>query len=248
MTARVTSIWRHPIKSHGREELAQVTLTAGQTMPWDRTWAVAHEMSKTTNAAWAPCANFSRVSKAPALMAITAELDEANETLTLHHPDRPDLTFRPEADPQALIDWVRPLMPENRAASARLVRVPGRGMTDSDFPSVTLCNHSSHRAVEQRLGQDLSIHRWRGNIWLDGLGPWEEFEWMDKKIRIGGAVFQIRERTDRCLATTANPETGRRDADTLDALKHWGHQDFSVRAEVIESGEIKRNDPVELIG
>ena len=248
MTGRVTSIWRHPIKSHGRQELTQVTLTAGQTMPWDRTWAVAHEMSKTTNDAWAPCANFSRVSKAPALMAITAELDEASETLTLHHPDRPDLTFRPEADPQALIDWVRPLMPENRAASARLVRVPGRGMTDSDFPSVTLCNHSSHRAVEQRLGQDLSIHRWRGNIWLDGLGPWEEFEWMDKKIRIGSAVFQVREPTDRCLATTSNPETGRRDADILGALKHWGHQDFSVRAAVIESGEVKHDDPVELIG
>ena len=248
MTGRVTSIWRHPIKSHGRQELTQVTLTAGQTMPWDRTWAVAHEMSKTTNDAWAPCANFSRVSKAPALMAITAELDEASETLTLHHPDRPDLTFRPEADPQALIDWVRPLMPENRAASARLVRVPGRGMTDSDFPSVTLCNHSSHRAVEQRLSQDLSIHRWRGNIWLDGLGPWEEFEWMDKKIRIGSAVFQVREPTDRCLATTSNPETGRRDADILGALKHWGHQDFSVRAEVIESGDVKHDDPVELIG
>ena len=28
MTARVTEIWRHPIKSHGRERVAAVTLTA----------------------------------------------------------------------------------------------------------------------------------------------------------------------------------------------------------------------------
>ena len=246
MTGTVASIWRHPIKSHGREALEAVSLIAGQTMPWDRAWAVAHEVSKATNEAWSPCAAFSRVSKAPALMAITATLNEATETLTLRHPDRPDLTFQPDTQPELLIDWVRPLMPENRAASARIVRVPGRGMTDSDFPSVTICNHASHRAVEQRAGQALSTHRWRGNIWLDGLGPWEEWEWLDRDIRIGSAVLRVRERTDRCLATTANPETGQRDADTLGALAHWGHQDFSVRAEVIESGDIRPGDTARL--
>ena len=45
MTDTVTEIWRHPVKSHGREALETVTLTAGQTMPGDRVWAVAHEAS-----------------------------------------------------------------------------------------------------------------------------------------------------------------------------------------------------------
>ena len=49
MTGKVTSIWRHPIKSHGREELDEVTLAAGQTMPGDRMWAIAHENSKADN-------------------------------------------------------------------------------------------------------------------------------------------------------------------------------------------------------
>ena len=38
----VAALWRHPIKSHGREALQTVALTAGQTMPFDRTWAVMH--------------------------------------------------------------------------------------------------------------------------------------------------------------------------------------------------------------
>ncbi len=247
MTGSVASLWRHPIKSHGREALQDVTLKAGRTMPWDRVWAVAHEASKATNEAWSPCAAFSRVSKAPALMAVTARLNEASETVTLSHPDLPDLSILPDRDAEEFLAWVTPLMPADRAASARFVRVPGRGMTDSDFPSVTLCNLSSHRAVEQRVGQELSIHRWRGNIWIDGLGPWEEFEWIDQDIRIGAAVLRVRERTDRCLATTANPETGRRDADTLAALKSWGHQDFSVRAEVIEGGTVAIGDGVERV-
>lgn len=242
MTGTVASIWRHPIKSHGREALQMVTLYAGKSMPWDRTWAVAHDASLATNDAWSPCVAFSRVSKAPALMAITATLNEAAETVTLQHPNRPDLTLQPETQAEMLMDWVRPLMPENRAASARVVRVPGRGMTDSDFPSVTICNLASHGAVEQRVGHALSINRWRGNIWLDGLRPWEEFEWLGRAVRIGSAVVQIRERTARCLATTANPDTGVKDTDTLGALQHWGHQDFSVRAEVIETGDIRPGD------
>ena len=104
---------------------------------------------------------------------------------------------------------------------------------------------SSHRAVEQRIGQPLSIHRWRGNIWFDGLAPWEEFDWMDRDVRVGGAVLRVRERTDRCLATHNNPDTGRRDANVLGALDAWDHRDFSVRAEVVEGGRVAVGDSVE---
>ena len=244
MTGSVTSLWRHPIKSHGRESLVATTLIAGQTMPGDRVWAVAHEMSKADSSAWSRCANFSIGSKAPKLAAINARFYEAQNSVTLSHPDQADLTFDPDGDVTAFLEWVRPLMPENRAASARIVRVPGRGMTDSDFPSVTLCNMASHRAVETQIGHDLSINRWRGNIWFDGLPEWQEFDWIGQEIRIGEVILRGRERTDRCLATTANPETGIRDADTLAALDHWGHRDFSIRAEVIRGGDIRIGDTV----
>jgi hypothetical protein len=43
----------------------------------------------------------------------------------------------------------------------------------------------------------------------------------------------------------ANPETGRRDADTLGALEEgWGHTDFGIYAEVIEGALIRTGDPV----
>ena len=245
MSGAVTSIWRHPIKSHGREALDEVTVIPGQTMPGDRVWAVAHELSKADGSEWVSCANFSRVAKAPELMAMTARLLDGK--VRLSHPKRPDLEFDPDTQATAFLDWVMPLMPADRAASARIIRVPGRGMTDSDFPSVTLCNMASHRAVEQKMGRDLSIHRWRGNIWFDGLPVWEEFDWIDREVQIGEAVFLVRERTDRCAATTTNPETGIRDADTLGTLETWGHRDFSVRAEVVRGGLICIGDKVEML-
>lgn len=245
MTGAVTSLWRHPIKSHGRETLTDVTVIPGQTMPGDRVWAVAHEASKADGSAWVPCSNFSRAAKAPQLMAISARSD--GETVTLSHPHRPDITFNPDTQQSFFLDWVKPLMPADRAASAGIVRVPGRGMTDSDFPSISLCNMASHRAVSQKLDQDLSIHRWRGNIWIDGFPLWEEFAWVNRDVRIGEAILHIRERITRCRATTANPATGERDADTLGALSNWGHQDFGVCAEVIEGGQIRTGDKVELL-
>ncbi|SLN18623.1 MOSC domain protein [Falsiruegeria litorea R37] len=246
MTGFVTSLWRHPIKSHGREAVQQATFTPGQTMPGDRIWAVAHEQSKADGSEWVPCANFSRGAKAPQLMAVTCKLMDSGRII-LSHPDCPDLEFDPASDTQTFLDWVKPLMPADRAASARLVRVSGRGMTDADFPSVTLCNMASHRAVERQIGQDLSIHRWRGNVWFDQVPEWQELDWVGREVQIGEAVFRVIEPTTRCLATTANPDTGIRDADTLGALSHWGHQDFSVQAEVIQGGQLSVGDKVTLL-
>jgi len=247
VTATVTGLWRHPIKSHGREALQQVTLTKGQTMPWDRVWAVAHEASSADGSAWAPCVNFTIGAKAPGLMGIDAQVEEENGQVTLTHPDLGTLTLDPDAEPDKLIAWTYPLVPEGRAASARVVRVPGRGMTDTEYPSVSIGNLATHRAIEQKIGRPLSEKRWRLNIWLDGLAPWEEFDWLDRDLDIGTVRLRIRDRIQRCNATTASPETGRRDADTLGVLNTWGHQDMGVYAEVVRSGDIALGDELRLI-
>jgi len=60
-------------------------------------------------------------------------------------------------------------------------------------------------------------------------------------------VLRIRERTERCRATTANPKTGERDIEMLRILKGWGHQDFGVYAEVIETGPVFIGDQVKVL-
>lgn len=246
--AVLTQIWRHPIKSHGSETLQSVHLTAGKTMPWDRRWAVAHDAAKADATAWSPCANFSRGAKAPGLMAISAKTDEVTGQVTLSHPQLGILTVEPDTEAEALIAWAGPLIPQDRAQSSRVVRVPDRGMTDTDFPSISINSTSSLRALSQKAGTELDPRRFRGNLWLDGLGPWEEFEWIGKTLRVGSAELRVVERIGRCLATTASPETGQRDVDTLAALEDgWNHTDFGVYAQVVTSGEIRVNDPVEVL-
>ena len=248
MMATLAHICRHPIKAHSREDLLSVLLTAGQSLPFDRQWAVAHDAAKLVTG-WNPCVNFARGAKAPGLMAISAKLDEASGAVTLMHPAKPNLTFRPDdADDLArFLDWVRDLNPADRAQPAQIVKA-GIAMTDTDFPSVSIFGLGSNRDLSARMGQDLSPNRWRGNLWVDGLAPWAEFDWVGRDVQIGGAVLHVQERIVRCKATSANPSTGQIDADTLGALQvGFGHQEFGVYARVISGGMVAVSDGVTVL-
>jgi uncharacterized protein len=250
MTGRLAHIFRHPIKAHGREELASVVLSEGRTLPFDRHWAVTHTISKFDPAspAWVACAHFQRGMRTPAVMAITSQYDEGAGLMHLTHPDLPALSFHPETEGAAFIDWVRPISPDDRFAPVALVQAPGVGMTDSDYPTVSIKNLASNADLSARMGADLSIHRWRGNLWVEGFAAWEEFGWVGRHVRVGQTVLQVRERVGRCKATSANPATGRVDADTLGALRAAvGEQDFGVFGVVVQGGQIAPGDRVEVL-
>ena len=245
----VAQIWRHPIKALGAERIERVTLAAGRTMPFDRVWALAHDKTRFDFDApeWVGCASFLRCSIAPLFAAVSARFDEAAGKLTLSHPQLDTLTFDPsEAQDRARFrDWVAPICPEGVPGPLALAQAPGRGMTDSDFPSVSVKSLASLRAISERMGVTLDPRRFRGNIWLDGGAPWEEFDWVGSEIAIGGARLRVVERVVRCNATKANPETGLRDAETLGALEsHFGHKDFGVYCEVVEGGTVAAGDPL----
>ena len=239
MTIRLAHICRHPIKAYGREMLASVCLSAGEGLPFDREWAVAHEGAKLVPG-WNPCMNFTRGAKAPELMAVTASLDEAARRVTLDHPTAGRIAVAPDdpADQSRLLAWADPLIPAGRARPAAIV-AGGRVMSDSAFPSVSILSLTSLAELSARMGQDLSIHRWRANLWLDGTGAWDEWGWIGQRFRLGDAVLEVVERITRCVATKVDPETGAEKGDTLAALEsEYGHQDFGVYARVIDGGQI----------
>ena len=243
---RVSALWRHPIKSHGRERIETVELVAGQTMPWDRHWAVTHERTK-FDGDWVPCANFMIGVRTPALAGIWAELDEDAGRLTLRHDDLGEITFDPENDVERFLTWVKPLSADQSFEPTGLIS-GSVGMTDSNYPTVSIMTEASHKAVEGRLGRPLEVARWRGNIWLEGTAPWEEFEWVGRDVQIGEAVLHVEEPIERCKHTMANPRTGRRDTDTLAVLREgWDHENFGVNATVTKGGRVAKGDLVKVI-
>lgn len=245
---RIAQLVRHPIKSAGFETVAEAVLTVGAAFPFDRVWAVAHAAARLTEPpAWAPKLQFLRGWGSADLMAISCTSDPAAGQVTLHHPRRPSETFRPDdpTDAARLIDWLRPLWPENRPEPARVIRVPGQALTDQDQPLVSINSVTSLDDLSARMGTRLSPHRFRGNIWVEGWAPWAELDLIGQEITLGTARLRIEEPIGRCRATGANPETGLQDADTMGALEAgYGHTDFGIFARVVESGRIALNDEV----
>lgn len=227
-----------------------MALSPGHPLPFDRTWAVSHEAAGFDQPeGWQPKLKFLRGWAEGSLQAIRADFTDATRQITLSHPARPDLTAILPDEGDAVVDWLRPLWPARRPAPAALVsRMDGGALTDVPEPYVSILSLTSNRILGQRLGQELSIHRWRGNLWLEGLSPWEEFDLIGRTLVIGEARLTVEQRITRCRATCTNPETGRTDADTLGALEEgYGHIDFGVYARVIQAGDIARGDPVEIV-
>ncbi|WP_137701635.1 MOSC domain-containing protein [Marimonas lutisalis] len=247
MSAYLAQIWRHPVKAHGRERVDMVTLEEGRAMPWDRVWAVAHERScfDVERPGWNPPGDFSRGASSPRLQQIECMTDPAYRTITFFHPDRPPLTIDPHdhGDGCEFIQWVMPISLGAKLLPSRFVRAPDEAMTDTGYQSISLMNLASHRAVEGRLGHPLSPLRWRGNLLVDGLAPWEEFDLIGNRVQIGAAEFEVVEADARCRMTDANPETGRRDVDMLQLLHdEFGHTNFGVYMKVVSGGQVIEGD------
>lgn len=252
MPPTVTHLWRHPIKAIGREALSVLELEQGKTVPWDRVWALRHAAAKVPEGMteWALCSNFCIGSKFPQLNAVTARLDEASGVVTLRHPEAGVLQVNPDLpdDAHRLIDWVAPFTPETRFPPVSVEKLPGRGMTDTPYPSISICSHATRRALSEKVGRDLEIERFRANIWFDGGEPFDEFDLVGKTIRIGTSELRVEEPITRCNATRVNPASGVADADTLGALQSgWGGQQFGVYAVVTKSGVLRPDDSIEII-
>ncbi len=251
---RVTSLWRHPVKSLGAEPLRSVRLEAGRTMPGDRVWALTHDRSRYDfeRAEWAVCSTFLRAATFPALMAVSADWNGGGPPegpVRFRHPDLPDLTVdldAPEGE-AAFVAWADALIPAGAPRPARLARAMAdgapRGMTDSRRPTISLLSDASRAALAERVGAPLDRRRFRGNVWLEGAAPWAEFDLVGRRVRLGGALVEVTARIDRCSAICADPVGGTRDLDLLEALEsRWRHSDFGVKAEVIEGGTVALGD------
>ncbi|QPM90753.1 MOSC domain-containing protein [Pseudooceanicola algae] len=243
---RVAQIWRHPIKGIGAESLESVMLAANLPMPGDRAWAFGVGDTQDTGA-WQRCSNFARGCHGPQLMAITAQsLDDGR--IALDHPQAGPLTINPSQDTAKLTAWLTPLWPAARPALSRLIPAPAEGMSDADYACLSVLGTASLAALSQDCGKPLDPRRFRGNLWLDGLAPFDELDLIGRRLQIGTAVLEVVEPIDRCRATQVDPETGEEDTEVLRTLrKTRGHIDFGVKARVLEPGHVALNAEVGIL-
>jgi hypothetical protein len=98
----------------------------------------------------------------------------------------------------------------------------------------------------------LHASRFRPNLVVEGIPPWEEFSWVGKMVKIGGVTLRILGRTVRCEATNydARNGSGKEDYNVPGLLtKHFPQHGpyLGVYAQVVKGGTLTAGDDVILL-
>ncbi len=253
MTWTLAEIYRHPVKSLGEEALESVTLETGRPLAHDRTWAIAHGATEWSaeNPIWGRPGNFINQTHVPKLAQIETSFNEATGTLTLRHPEAGFLSIQPGTpdDNAKLTDWVAPLTEgTTRQGPFSVCQAPEVAFTDFEDTHISIASTRSRAILEDVTGTGLEPIRFRMNLWLEGMDPWEEFDLIGRELDVGSARLKVIGRCERCNATTANPETGARDVQIPTILRQrYGHMDFGIYAQVIGGGPVRIGDGAQAV-
>ncbi|MGI9403132.1 MAG: MOSC domain-containing protein [Hyphomicrobium sp.] len=245
----VRGLYRYPVKGLSPEPLERVELRAGETVPFDRAYAIENGPGRfdPDHPQHLPKIHFLMLMRDERLATLQTKFDDASETLTILRDGkqvaRGQLTT--PLGRQMIEQFLAAYMEAELRGAPKIVFSQGYSFSDVAAKCVHIVNLASVRELERAAGNPVNPLRFRPNIVIDGAAPWQEFSWIDNEIAVGGAKLAVLERTSRCAATNVDPDTGKRDMAIPAVLQRtWGHTDFGVYARVSEDGTIAISDAI----
>ncbi|MEZ5844560.1 MAG: MOSC domain-containing protein [Hyphomicrobiaceae bacterium] len=249
MTATIASICRYPIKGLTPEAMSEVSLAPGETLPFDRAYAIENGPGRFDPAhpKHLPKINFLMLMRDERLATLRSQFEPATETLTILRDGKQVArgVLSTKLGRQMIEQFMAAYMKSALRGAPRIVMAAGHSFSDVPSKCLHVVNLASVREIERIAGRPVDPLRFRANLYLDGLEPWVELKWLDRTLAIGEARLTVFHRTQRCDATNVDPGTGARDM-AIPALlqRTLGHMDFGVYAKVEIGGAIAVGDPV----
>lgn len=260
---RVAALYRYPLKGFTPELCEVLTVLPEGRVAGDRSLALRFANAPVTDDQW--CRKYEGVvlANTPGLARLTMQFDHQRLRLKITSGssvivdegldaagrqrivsvltefvlglDENPLRNHPERLPLKLIgDGIKPRYQDNVAGQ------------------VTLHSRETILSAATALGEpDLSEHRFRSNIAIEGVEAWTEQSWLGRSIRIGDVEFDVVKPKVRCLATHANPTTGERDLKVMQTLvQSFAQKEPTLGVGMLtrdHGGEIRVGDPVEVL-
>lgn len=227
---RVAALYRYPVKGFTAEECEALSIVDGGRVAGDRVLGLRFANSAAAGEEWGTKHEFVALVNTPGLARLQLRFDHLS--LRLRVTSGREVVLEETLDDAgrkriaAAIEGYVLDLPEN-PLSSRPDRLPLRVVGDAITPRyqddraglVTLHSRESLAALAATANSpDLSEHRFRSNIAIEGAEAWEEQTWVGRKVRIGDVAFEVVSPKTRCLATHANPLTGERDVEVMRIL------------------------------
>ena len=175
----------------------------------------------------------------------------------------PSFTTDREGNEQLDPGWLDTVA--KRLGIERLSVLDTRGafsLADRPRRYVSIINLASVRALGVFIGTAIDPARFRMNVWIDGLAPFAELDWVSghpgtRDIGVGDVRLRVDEACVRCRAIEANPQSGEYDLELQQALddmmRRHGYPGaphnkspkvMGVLAQPYAPGVIRPDDPV----
>ena len=153
-----------------------------------------------------------------------------------------------EAEINILCEKMQELIPKIKRI--RLLQDPINPFFDT-MPSktISLINLNSIRDFEKKLSKKIEFQRFRGNIYVDGLNPWDERNLINKTLIINNLKFKVTKEIPRCVATNIRPNSSEINLSIPISLKQfYNHINLGVYLIPLNDGNIKLNDDILIDG
>jgi hypothetical protein len=260
MALTLSAVYEHPLKSC-RGNLVESAAVESEGLSRDRRF-LAHTADGT----------FVSGRSHPKLVLVGAVWDGTVLRLTV--PGQPELVVRPQARSAASVavwSWRFGAWDQGDEAAQWLSQALGdevrlawlghsqrpllwdddRRVTFADVAPVTAVGSASLDELSRRVGESLSVRRFRSNLVIDGAEPFEEDGW--RRFRIGAVEFLAVDGCGRCEFTTVDPDTGERHPrrEPVATLETFRKTDtgiyFSMNLMPLSAGELHVGDRVTVL-
>jgi uncharacterized protein YcbX len=255
MPAQVSGLFRYPIKGLSSEPLDSLTLQAGRGVLGDRAFALALPATVFDERNPQPLSKFEFMvlARQEALARLTTSYDGSTGLLSvIDSAERLSANVHCPEGRAAIAAFFARFLPEDQKPSQpRLVTAVNHCFTDVGVHSselmhaISVLNLASVRELETRIGKRLDPRRFRANIFVEGLDPWVENEWLNRELMLGTVSCRGMRLTRRCPATEVNPDSAIRDINVpRELMRCYGHIHLGIYLSVIKGGVLRLGDTV----
>ena len=252
---KIKNIIRYPIKGLSAENLKNITLEKNQVLPGDREFAFSRSnvIYDENNPVYLRKTNFLALVKEEKLAKLETKFDPSSREIIIKLGNQ--IVVNEILCYQKNISKVETFFQnylnlglDNKPKLVQGIKIPdNNNLTHSfsDIPdkAVSIINLNTLNELEKKLDKKITPSRFRANFLIENGKPWQEFDWIGKKISVGECILEVFKRTQRCAATNVNPENAIRDINIPNEINtHYGHLDLGVYARVIKGGLVSVSD------
>lgn len=242
--AYVKKIIRYPVKGFNGIELEEAALVKGKAIEFDRAFALALHGTKfdENSPRYLRKNHFLMLLKNKELAEFELKSEDGQNIILCDLQGTELLTadLCNEDDAMDFAAFIHDYLDDDRIDMPKLVHANNHMFSDIEEQYISIINLNSIRDFEKKTGLSIDFERFRGNIILEDMDPWTEFDLIGKRFLLGDVEFEAMEKIGRCGATHVNVKTAERDMNILKSLNEvYGHTNMGIYVDVKCNGLLK---------